>query len=402
MEHVRKSVSWARISPLNENSPQLLELLKGMTTVHPITVPYHRPVYSTLSFTLLSYALSAKYNKSYTNLLEDFVIRPLGLTNTGASPGNASRAAIPPIENNWGSDYGDNAPGGGLYSSLNDLSRIIQTILNRTALNTETEVREWLKPHSSTSSPYTLVGRPWEIFRSTSLTPAHPHTIDIYAKTGGAYGYTAQMAIIDQYGIGLTILTAGPPEAYRILYDTMLSTLLPALEEETRLQAQKYVGNFSSSDAMVNLSTSMGDGPGIRLDQLTRNGSDILAAISQFYTQALPQFGTLSPDFRIFPAAFSQRAVENIDGREKDVVRQDWRINLDFLPNTAESSGSELPGQGAVREACIAWQTADWFYYGGEAVDRVVFVEEGGTGRLLGVEVPFLRTGLMCAVEMYS
>lgn len=338
--------------------------------------------------------MKASLHKSYTELLDEHIIQPLGLNNTGASPGNSSLAIIPPIDNSWGSDYGDNAPGGGLYSSLNDLSKLIQTVLNKTILGTETEVREWLKPHSSTSSPHTLVGRPWEIFRSTNLTPAHPHTIDIYAKNGGAYGYTAQMAVIDQYGIGIAILTAGPAEAYRILYDAMLSVFLPAVEEETRLQAQKYTGSFVSSDSLVALNTSIDDGPGIKIDGLTRNGSDILTALSEFYTQALPQFGTLSTDFRIFPTELSEQSVIEEGGENLEVVRGDWRIGLDFLPNMAESSRSALPGQGAMKEFCVSWQTADWFYYGSQSVDRIVFVEEKGTGRVLGVEVPFLRARL--------
>jgi hypothetical protein len=301
---------------------------------------------------------------------------------------------IPPVENSWGSDYGDNAPGGGLYSSTNDLSILMQAILDKSALHTETEVREWLKPHSSTSSLYNLVGRPWEIYRSSNLTPAHPHTIDIYGKNGGAYGYISQMAVIDQYGIGLNILTAGPQEAWRILYDAMLGVVLPAVEEETRLQAEIYAGNFSSADGLVQLSTSIDDGPGVVLNGLSRNGSDMLGALEQLFGQALPQFGNLSPNFRMFPAEFSQAGTMNRNGTQVDVIREDWRINLDFLPNTKESSGSDLPGQGAVDKTCVGWQTADWFYYGGEAVDRVVAVRGSTSGELVGFEVPYLRAEL--------
>jgi hypothetical protein len=372
----------------------LAELLEGMLTSHPVTSPQQRPSYSQLSFTLLSYALSAKYNKTYGQLLDEYVVRPFNLNNTGASPGNSSLAVIPPVENSWGSDYGDNAPGGGLYSSLNDLSQLVRTILDKTALATETEVRAWLKPHSSTSSPNTLVGRSWEIFRSVNLTPDHPHTIDIYSKNGGAYGYTSQLAVIDQYGIGVVVMTAGPAADYRIFYDAMLSIFLPAIENEARLQAQKYLGDFASNDSLVYMSTSMDDGPGIKLDSLTRNGSDILAAIQQFYTQALPQFGVLSPDFRIFPAEFEERQVKEIDGENITLIHEDWRINLDFLQNTAESSGSDVPGQGAWSQYCGAWQTADWFYYGNEAVDRLVFLKDAASQDIVGVDVPFLRASL--------
>ena len=86
------------------------ELLKNMLTYHPVVAPNTRPVYSQLSFTLLSYAFQAHTAKNYTQLLEEYLIKPLGLTNFGASPGDDSKAVIPPGDNNWGSDYGDGTP----------------------------------------------------------------------------------------------------------------------------------------------------------------------------------------------------------------------------------------------------------------------------------------------------
>lgn len=67
-----------------------------MLTLHPITQPNTRPVYSQLSFTLLSYALSAAYNHTYAELLDKHIICPFNLNNTGVSPGNTSFAIIPP------------------------------------------------------------------------------------------------------------------------------------------------------------------------------------------------------------------------------------------------------------------------------------------------------------------
>ena len=216
------------------------QILEGMLTQHPITSPNQRPVYSQLSFTLIYFALKAALNMTYPALLDEYINQPLGLNNTGASPGNASRAVIPPVDNSWGSSYGEDgvyAPGGGLYSSLNDISALVHSILRKEALSTEAEVRNWLKPRSFTSSPYSLVGRPWEIFRTANLTPEHPHTIDIYGKNGGANGYISQMVVVDQYGVGIVVLNAGSYSSASILYEAMLSTFLPAVEEEARAQA---------------------------------------------------------------------------------------------------------------------------------------------------------------------
>ena len=54
--------------------------------------------------------MNATLDNNYTELLNKLIVQPLNLTNTGASPGNDDKAVIPPVENSWGSDYGDNAP----------------------------------------------------------------------------------------------------------------------------------------------------------------------------------------------------------------------------------------------------------------------------------------------------
>jgi CubicO group peptidase (beta-lactamase class C family) len=90
-----------------------LEIIQMMHTSLPITPPYARPVYSTLAFTLIALALNAKTGMTYEKMLDEMIIDPLGLTNTGVSPGDNAKAVIPPLsaaEQGWGADYGLNAP----------------------------------------------------------------------------------------------------------------------------------------------------------------------------------------------------------------------------------------------------------------------------------------------------
>jgi CubicO group peptidase (beta-lactamase class C family) len=89
------------------------EIIEMMTTALPVQQPYSRPVYSTLAFTLSAMALSEKTGKTYDELLNETIISPLGLTNTGVSPGDSEKAVIPPLDDmhlGWGADYGLNAP----------------------------------------------------------------------------------------------------------------------------------------------------------------------------------------------------------------------------------------------------------------------------------------------------
>ncbi|KAK2751411.1 hypothetical protein FQN55_000685 [Onygenales sp. PD_40] len=396
-------------------------LLKAMLDISPVSVPFSRPIYSQLSYSLFILAVSKETGKGFDQLLDEMIIQPMGMTNTGVSPGDSEKAVIPPGDMvGWGSDYGINAPGGGLYSSVNDLTRLSNSILDKTALETLDLVRKWLKPKSMSSSPSTLIGDPWEIQRTTNLTPDHPHTIDLYAKSGGANGYVSQLSIVDQYGVGFVTLAAGPPGSVSILNDALIGGLMPAIEQETRDQAQKYLGNFTSgaktssdssknqADAPITLSLSMDEKSGLKLDALTRNGSSITDGITGIFSQILPMMGILSTDFRLYPSEYEvpvPRSDKDMytnlpydSEYSKNLIREHWRINFDIVPQDNKQM-SDLPGQGALVDLCSSWQTTDWLTYGGEGMDKIVFVLEEGSREVVGVEVPFLRSGRLAKSE---
>ena len=291
--------------------------------------------------------------------------------------------------------------GGGLYSSINDLTRLANATLDKSALSSPALVRKWLKPTSMTSSPFALTGGPWEIQRTTTLTPAHPHTINLYAKGGGAHGYVSQMSIVDQYGVGFLVLTAGPSLPANVLNQALIASLLPAIEEEARVQAGKYTGTFTSAgdetETPVSITLGMDDRTGLTLDEITRNGSSILDAIPMLWSQLLPMMNPLNPAFRIYPAELEFPVPDDEDGNGNGIplIREDWRINLDTLPSE-NAANSDLPGQGSLLGgACWSWQLSNWLEHGGRAMDRVVFVLEEESREVVGVELPFLRSGML-------
>ncbi|KAI0454104.1 beta-lactamase/transpeptidase-like protein [Xylaria acuta] len=388
------------------------QFLMGMLESYPVARPAERPVYSNIAFTLLMYAVEARTGKNYTELLETYVSGPLGLTNTVVSPGDDDKAVIPPVDNSWGSNYGDNAPGGGLVSSLSDLSVFVHGILDRSIFDSDTAVREWLKPASSTGSLSSLVGTPWEIFRTPDLTPDHPHVVDLYAKGGAAYGYQAQMAVIDEYGAGIVLLTAGSTLATTPIYDAILTTLVPALDKIARGQAADsgYAGMFidgsscssGSSSLTANDSISLNvtiiqDQDSLVLQGIERNGTDILASLKEIWSVTVGGFVAFMPSkARIFPIDIrSEDSVSAPNGTEKRVIRQDWRVEWDF----AQGDDTDLPGAGLSAGNCLTWTVTDWMYYGSEPIDRIVFVLDAESGEVVGLEIPYLRSGVLQPVK---
>ncbi|KAJ3565467.1 hypothetical protein NPX13_g7494 [Xylaria arbuscula] len=362
------------------------QFLEGMLRSYPVAQPAERPVYSNIAFTLLMYAVEARTGTGYSELLQAYVSDPLGLKNTGVSPGDDEKAVIPPVDNSWGSDYGDNAPGGGLVSSLSDLSIFVHQILTGTLFGSDTTA---------------------EIFRTNDLTPDHPHTVDIYAKGGAAYGYQSQMAILDEYGVGILLLTAGSPLAVQPIYDTVLAMLVPALDEIAREQARMrgYTGTFvedrffpcgnASAAADVNV-TVIQDTDSLVLHGIERDGKDILAALHEIWAVTIGGFLAVTPSkARIFPIQIRNEVVLTMsDGTEKIVVREDWRLEWEFVAGV----NTDLPGAGLSARNCLGWTLTDWMYYGSEPIDRLVFVLDAGTGEVVGLEIPYLRSGVLMPI----
>ncbi|KEZ46560.1 Uncharacterized protein SAPIO_CDS0356 [Scedosporium apiospermum] len=369
---------------------------EGLVDSYPVAKVSTTPVYSNMAFTLIALALKEATGNNYTQLLDELISQPLGLKSTRESPGDDDKAVIPPGESTWGSDYGINAPGGGLVSTLSDLSVFAHGILSRSSkiLPSEAAINAWLKPNSATGSLNSLVGLPWEIFRTANLTPKHPHVIDIYAKGGGAYNYRSQLSLIDEYGVGIIILTAGASGALTPIYDAVLTTIVPAIDEVARQQAQQYAGEFGaiSNGVVVNATLELDD-DSIIIQSLNRDGHDILEGFQVIFSQAFGSIlglGVAGP--RLFPTGVKTPGEVKLCNGTRAVVREDWRLNWSEFVNFEES---ELPGVGVTAQDCLSWTLADWMHYGKEPLDRYIFVTDAESGEVLGFEVPFLRSGLL-------
>ena len=349
-----------------------------------------------MAFTLLSYAMESVTGRNYSQLLHDEIITPLNLTNTGFSgSGNDSKAVIPPSEeNSWGSDYADQVPGGGLYSSSNDISKLLGDIISpQPKLLTRAQVKAWLKPHSMTSNMNMLVGLPWEIFRTRHLTPDYPHAIDLFTKSGTAVGYQGGITIIEQYGVGIVVLTAGArgAEAQLALERMLLGTLMPIVEEATREQAQTYTGNYStpeSAEVKGSISLGIDSGTGLRLLELSRNGSDILEALRTMWSSQVVYLGELVKDLRLYPTDVV-KTIEGPGGTKN--IEEEWRLQYD---SEFEVGESDLPSWDELGQPCLGWMASNSIVYAGEPVDRFVFVRDGIDGQFLEVRVPSLRLNL--------
>ncbi len=273
--------------------------------------------------------------------------------------------------------------------------------------NTEPR-RAWLKPHTFLGATG-FQGSPWEIFRpnpsllfpATYNATSHTggHTITITGKDGVAYNYRARISLLESYGLGLTILTAGDQSALPILFNAVIGTIVSAidataLEQAAEEYAGDYVENNTGSNTTANATITL-DGDSLRLIGLTRNGNDIIFGLNEIWKYSLSpllaaEMSKTTGVYRIYPAEIYRE--EEWNG--KKVVKEDWRFEWGLEENVVGVE-TDLPGRGISEGECKSWKLLDWLYYGGRSVDRLVFVRDEETGEVVGLELPFLRTGVL-------
>ncbi|OAA63987.1 beta-lactamase family protein [Cordyceps fumosorosea ARSEF 2679] len=367
------------------------QLQLGLRDSYPVVPPGARPAYSNAAFAVIALAVEAHTGLNYTELVRDFVSKPLGLKSTHPSPGDSSKAVIPPGDSGWGADYGVNAPQGGLISSASDLSKFAHALLTHTAVLSPAQTRQWLKPASFAGNMASAVGMPWEIRRYPRLTPNHPHPVAVYAKGGTAPLYRSQLALVDDYGLGIVVLTAGNMDALPYIYDAVVSVLVSAADTVTREYAEaEYAMEFASIGSLPSNDTVRArftlDQDSLVLSLLSRGAADILAGWTRVFNESLGMFGPkISRTVRLFPTELSEDTI--VDGEL--VVKEVWRL----WPDLAAPPAVDIPGAWLDEDDCLGWMLGDWIHYGGEPLDRVLFYRQGT--KVTAFEVPFLRSGIM-------
>jgi hypothetical protein len=258
---------------------------------------------------------------------------------------------------------------------------------------TSTEINGWLKPSAFAGDAYTMTGMPWEILRLSNLTPDHPHAVTLYGKSGGAQNYRSQLSFVDDYGLAIIILTAGPMKAAPILTNAMLSTFVAAADEVSRDQAKRYEQKYMSdheNDVAIEASLKQ-DKDSMILALLHRNRTDILSSLAEIWGLTLGDFlPKVGPKIRVFPSQLRENAT--IDG--KPVTKEVWHL----WPDLNSGFETDLPGIEIEEMNCVGWSIQDWVHYGGEPLDRVL-VYVGDDGDVRGFEVPFLRSGILYPVK---
>jgi hypothetical protein len=185
---------------------------------------------------------------------------------------------------------------GSFFSSTNEMAIIGRSILDYKLL-TQAQTNRWLKPTSFVDEWSQGVGRPWEIFRRR----INGQSVELYTK-GGDWGvYHSLVALVPQYNVGFTILTAADPgpdasedPLMNGIPNPIINMFLPAIDEIAKKQtAVKFGGRYSDKDANSSLTIGTdSNNTGLIVKEWISNGINVFEAL-----------GATSSDFvyRIMP-----------------------------------------------------------------------------------------------------
>ena len=82
----------------------------------------------------------------------------------------------------------------------------------------------------------------------------------MFTKAGTAIGYQSILAVIEQYGLGIVVLTAGArgAEAQQPIFELVVREVVQAAEEVARAEAGVYVGKYSAQMGMLQARWKLG------------------------------------------------------------------------------------------------------------------------------------------------
>ncbi|KAJ0419587.1 beta-lactamase/transpeptidase-like protein [Aspergillus carlsbadensis] len=348
------------------------EYFQGLLRRAPVLEPQATPVYSNTAYRMLGYILEALSGTRFDELLRSSVLVPLGLANTAtATPRGKGSWVIPNGESGWDQNMGDEIPTGGMHSSSFELAKFGRAILLNAQLS-PVDVRRWMKPNSHTSNPSLSVGSPWEIVRTKSRV-SHGRTIDLYTKSGSIGQYNSLLITSPDYGIALSILTAGPNNAtvVEVASEIVLQSLIPALENQTLYEAcESLCGTYESSDRSRNssLTVSVDTNGFLQVQNWISRGVDFQAVINAYasetgsppiksiYLQAT-NLGEYRPKSHHegnigSPRSVAYRAIFERD-MKGDLAASQQRIIDTSAPGTWSSVDSPMYGEIAIDEFVI-------------------------------------------------
>lgn len=229
--------------------------------------------------------------------------------------------------------------------------------------------RRWMKPVASTSSPGLMLGGPWEILRSDTVTKDE-RFIEYYTKSGNLGSYNNILCLIPDYDLVITILSAGDDSSADMIdfaLTDVVRGILPAIEDAGKTQAETgFAGTYADASTNSSLTLSLDDGPGFAVAEWTVRGVDIIRNYGAFSALSSAP-ADLPVRVRLYPTNL---------GSGCEVA---WRASFDV--GTAEQLAESDAARFWPKGSCHTWASMDRLVYGFKSLDEFIFTIGEGKGK---------------------
>nr|POE75554.1 beta-lactamase-like protein [Quercus suber] len=258
---------------------QMLDYLKRKK---PLFAPNQKSSYSNIAFELLGLVIENVTGLNFTDYMQQEIFDTIGMNaSTLRAPESDDHAVLPAIGFNfWDVDMGIQNPAGGIYSSSSDMSKYMRYIL--THFNTLATGVNWLMPASWSTGLNTFYGMPFEIYRTANILKDSGRPVTFVTKSGGLPGYYSLMVLVEEYGLGFTILVGGNVALVSDVLEVISARLIQAAEDAVWNGIEKtYSGDYTATNTSLNSSLALRSSPsnGLTVEKFVSNGTNVFTTL---------------------------------------------------------------------------------------------------------------------------
>jgi len=276
------------------------------------------------------------------------------------------------------------------------------------SLLTPVQTRSWMKPHTSTSSEGFLMGGPWEILRSTTVTKDQ-RLVEFYCKSGNLNTFNNMLCLIPDYDLVITILSGGQdgltgkgssPTVVDGLLDAVVTAIVPAVEDVGKTAAGlNFAGTYTDAATNSSLTIATDDGPGFEVSAwyvrdvptvlavASLKGSAAAAAASAIRVRLYPTnlYSYNKPPTTSPPCVKHKKRDDGADAASGKTYRQSWRAVFD------QGKPEELQAVDENRfwpmASCHTWGSLDRNVYQFRGIDDFVFEIDEQSGKAVALDL---------------
>lgn len=234
---------------------------------------------------------------------------------------------------------------------------------------------DWFAPGQYATGSHSLIGTPWNIFRTSSILLHTDRPVTFNTVVGTLGRYTAVAALMPDYDLAFTLLMSGELGSPHELLRNITSPLIEGAEAvNQRALNTTYAGRYESANGRrLNSSITLAQEPGrsLYISEWISNGTSILPAVQRFtahrsgagskwYFQLVPTF--LPAERRMRPDRSAQ-------------LGEDWRWTYVL----------DAPPSHGWNDWCLS--SFDPETYAGQSLTRFTFWRDERSGRVDEVEL---------------